>query len=80
MRGEALAGGEQPEVGFGVLKWRDLREIRWRLVEGRGGTEAVQRGAGSAGVHRVPVVTTAGPCENGTCMDGWSVRAQMHVL
>ena len=32
MRGEALAGGEQPEVGFGVLEWRDLREVRRRLV------------------------------------------------
>ena len=46
----------------------------WKL-EGRGGAEAVQRCAGRAGVHRVPVVTTAGPRENGTYMDGWSVRA-----
>ena len=51
MRGEALAGGEQPEVGFGVLEIRglerrDLREIRRRLVEaGR----ARRRGGGAEG-------------------------------
>jgi hypothetical protein len=64
MRGEALAGGEQPEVG--VLERRDLREIN--NVEACGGAGVVQRRAGSAEGAEAAVVTTAGPREDGTCM------------
>ena len=74
MRGEALAGGEQPEVG--VLEWRDLREIaRRNHVEACGGAEAVQGRARSAegaqgaeGAEGAVVTTARGRHMHGVCM------------